>query len=287
MSRHVTMHDDRASTRDEKVSQRETRGLARSTRNVAISAAGVSRIVVSASGPFEILRDITLDVGRGEIVGIVGPSGGGKTTFLNIVAGLEPFSGGALVVEGAPPTAGAPDVAYAFARDALLPWRTALENVELALRLRRIPKREWGARALDALTGVGLADFADTYRAQLSQGMRQRVALARTFVTRPSLLLLDEPFAALDSQTRVILQDLLLSLLGDSGATALLITHDLAEAITIADRVVLFSNRPATVRAIYDINLPRPRSAIELRSDPTFQRIFETIWQSLGEEVTS
>lgn len=273
-----------AITPDKRVSAERSPGP---TPDVAIAAAGVSRVVANSSGPFEILRDITLDVGRGEIVGIVGPSGGGKTTFLNIVAGLEACSGGTLLVEGAPPTAGAPSVAYAFARDALLPWRTALENVELALRLRRVPKREWGTRALDALRGVGLAEFAGTYRAQLSQGMRQRVALARTFVTRPSLLLLDEPFAALDSQTRVILQDLLLSLLSESRATALLITHDLAEAITIADRVVLFSNRPATVRAVYDINLPRPRSAIELRSDPTFQRIFETIWQSLGEEVRS
>jgi len=251
-----------------------------------IVAKGVNHDVGSASQPLPVLRDINLRVADGEIVAIVGPSGCGKTTFLNLVAGLERLQTGSLLRNGDAPRSNSKDkTGYMFARDALLPWRTTLENVSLPLEIARINKRDREARAEQALASVGLADRLNSYRSQLSQGMRQRVALARTLVTEPRLLLLDEPFGALDAQTRIAMQELLLEVLDRYRATVLLVTHDLGEAITLADRVVLFSRRPASVTAVYEVRLSRPRQAIALQSDPEFHLIYETIWKALGSEV--
>ena len=230
----------------------------------------------------DILAGIDLAVRDGEFVAIVGPSGCGKTTFLNMVAGLQPHTSGRLSVIGAPPRAGRRETAYALARDALLPWRDALGNVELALQIRGVPPAERRRRAADTLAKVGLGDALARHPAQLSQGMRQRVALARTFVTEPRLLILDEPFAALDAQTRIRMQELLLALLRQFAGTMIMVTHDIAEAIMLSDRVVVFSKRPAVVTAIYDVRLDnRKRRGSELRSDPAFSRLFEQIWQDI------
>lgn len=252
-------------------------------RNLAIDAASVGLQVPGQAMP--ILDDVTMRVQEGEFVALVGPSGSGKTTFLNMVGGLQQFTQGHILVRGRAPERGRPDTAYALARDAMLPWRTAVRNVELALQVRGVPRRDRYERALEALTRVGLSDAADQYRSQLSQGMRQRVALARTLVTEPSLLILDEPFAALDAQTRILMQQLLLELLSQFSGAMIFVTHDISEAITLADRIVVFSKRPARVLKVYDVDLPRPRRAIELRANIHFTGLFEEIWEDIVQEM--
>ena len=238
-------------------------------------------------GP-DVLAGIDLTIYDGEFVVIVGPSGCGKTTFLNMVAGLQGFTSGHLRVAGNPPQAGRRETAYALARDALLPWRDALGNVELALQIRGVAPEERRRRAGQALARVGLADAATRHPGQLSQGMRQRVALARTFVTEPRLLILDEPFAALDAQTRIRMQELLLALLRQFSGTMIMVTHDIAEAIILADRVVVFSQRPATVTASYEVKLGnRQRKSSKLRTDPEFARLFERIWKDIEQEFVA
>lgn len=234
---------------------------------------------------FTAIASVDLSVRRGELVAIIGPSGCGKTTLLNILAGLEEPTKGEVMVAGAPPKAGSPRVGYLFARDSLLPWRTALGNAELAMEMRGVPKAERERRARQTLQDVGLGQFVDAYRAQLSQGMRQRVALARTLAAEPEILLMDEPFSALDVQTRFVVQDLFLALWSRSGSTAVLITHDLAEAIALADRVVLFTRAPGRIKSIFEVALPRPRSIRSLQSDDRFHRIYEAIWRELQDEI--
>ncbi len=235
--------------------------------------------------PFTAIASVDLNVRRGELVAIIGPSGCGKTTLLNILAGLEQQTEGEVVVAGAPPKAGSPRVGYLFARDSLLPWRTAVGNAELAMEMRGVPKLERRRRALQTLQDVGLGQFVNAYRAQLSQGMRQRVALARTLAAEPEILLMDEPFSALDVQTRFVVQDLFLSLWSRSGSTAVLITHDLAEGIALADRVLLFTRAPGRIKSIFDVPLPRPRSIRSLQSDDRFHQIYEAIWRELQDEI--
>jgi len=239
------------------------------------------KVRLSIAGAPDILAGIDLVVRRGEFVAIVGPSGCGKTTFLNMVAGLQSLTDGHLSVVGQPPRAGRAETAYALARDALLPWRDALGNVELALQIRGVPQQERRRRATAALAQVGLADALARHPAQLSQGMRQRVALARTFVTEPRLLILDEPFAALDAQTRMHMQELLLALLRQFSGTMIMVTHDIGEAIMLADRVVVFSKRPGVVTAVHAVELDRRKRASELRSDPAFVRLFERVWADI------
>jgi NitT/TauT family transport system ATP-binding protein len=236
---------------------------------------------LTPSRGIDILDNISLRVREGEFVAIVGPSGCGKTTFLNAVAGLVRPTRGSLRVRGGHPLAGRPDSSYALARDTLLPWRSALQNVELPLQIRGVDTSERRSRAKEALGRVGLADAGDRHPIALSQGMRQRVALARAFVTQPTLMMMDEPFGALDAQTRLLMQDLLLSLLDQFGGTLLFITHDLGEALVLADRVVLFSNRPARVSADYPVDIPRPRQAQEVRREPLYLRLYDEIWTAL------
>ena len=231
------------------------------------------------------LIDIDFEVDEGEFVAIVGPSGCGKTTLLNVLAGLEMVQDGAVSVAGADPNAGRHDVGYMLARDCLLPWRRALDNAALALELQGMSAKPRRERAAAALKSVGLERFVDSYPAQLSQGMRQRVALARVFAATPSLLLLDEPFSALDAQSRVMVQDAFLDVWEQRRTTVVLITHDLAEAICLADRVVVMSAGPGRVKGIHRIDLPRPRSASDLRGTAAFHRIYEAIWSDLRSEV--
>ena len=254
------------------------------TSTPAVSARNVGLFVETRKKLVRVLADVTLEVLPGEFVGVLGPSGSGKTMFLNTIAGFENISQGELTVLGSPPKAGRPDVGYGMARDGLLPWRTAAENVELSLEARGVGKKERHDRALEALRLVDLENFAGTYRAELSQGMRQRVALARTLVTNPSLLLLDEPFAALDAQTRILMQERLLATLASYSGTVFLVTHDVSEAIVLCDRVLIFTKRPARVKAEFRIDFERPRSAVELRSSRQFQEFHQAIWQELAEE---
>lgn len=238
-----------------------------------------------AGGTFTAIRDVTLDVARGEFVTVVGPTGCGKSTTLSLVSGLEPATQGTVTVNGAP-VRGIPDgVGYMFQSDAILPWKTVLDNVALGLRYRKVPGREAIARARDWISRVGLAGFEDRYPHQLSGGMRKRVAMAQTLITEPSVLLMDEPFGALDVQTRELMQDELLRLWSGSGAAVVFVTHDLTEAIALADRVVVMTAGPATVKDIVAVELPRPRKVEEIRLTEDFTQLYRRVWDSLREEV--
>jgi NitT/TauT family transport system ATP-binding protein len=243
------------------------------------------RFPTKDGGAFTAIRDVTLDVAAGEFVAIVGPTGCGKSTTLSLVSGLEPTSRGTVRVHGSP-VEGIPEgVGYMFQADAVLPWKNVLDNVALGLRYRGTPKQAAESQARDWIERVGLAGFEDRYPHQLSGGMRKRVAMAQTLITEPSLLLLDEPFGALDVQTRELMQDELLELWSGTGAAVVFVTHDLTEAISLADRVVVMTAGPATIKDVVPIDLPRPRRVEEIRLTPEFTEIYKHVWDSLREEV--
>jgi NitT/TauT family transport system ATP-binding protein len=234
------------------------------------------------------IAEASLEITTGEFVSLVGPSGCGKTTVLNMVAGLIEVQQGRILLAGQPPRIGREDVAYMFASDCLLPWRTTLENAAFGMELRGFPRETRSVRARALLGEAGLGGFEDAYVRQLSKGMRQRVALARTFGLPCDFLLMDEPFGALDPQTKLTLQQQLLTLWENhQGRTVLFVTHDLGEAIVMSDRVVVMSRRPARIKADIRIELPRPRNATELLRSPEFHRLYAYLWGELGEEITN
>jgi NitT/TauT family transport system ATP-binding protein len=232
-----------------------------------------------------VLERTNLHVTSGEFVALIGPSGCGKTTLLNMVSGLIEPSAGEVLVNGVRPQVGAANVGYLFARDALVPWRTAAGNVSLALEFRNVPVAQRAPTIARALAAVGLGDFADSYPSQLSHGMRQRVALARTLAPGPDTLLMDEPFSALDAQTRLVLQEQFVELWEARGSTVVLVTHDLGEAIALADRVVILSRRPGRLKAEFTVGLPRPRRVTELQGNHDYHRLYEEIWRVFRDEV--
>jgi len=229
--------------------------------------------------------DVSLTVRVGEFVSVVGPSGCGKTTLLNFAAGLLPpdVKRGELLISGKLPVIGNRDIAYMLARDALCPWRTTLENAELGCEIRGMPPEERRVRALDLIEKVGLKGFEASYPKALSQGMRQRVALARTFALNSPILLMDEPFGALDAQTKLQLEDVLLSLWQRERRTVLFITHDLSEAVLMSDRVIVMSARPGRIIADVAIGLHRPRSVRALQKDPAYHELYAEVWTKLEE----
>jgi NitT/TauT family transport system ATP-binding protein len=230
-------------------------------------------------------QDVSLNIKAGEFVSIVGPSGCGKTTLLNFMAGLLPPGAGrgTLLVNGRPPTTGNREIAYMLARDALAPWRTALGNAELGTEIRGVPLERRRERALDLLNQVGLKGFENAFPKALSQGMRQRVALARTFCVDAPILLMDEPFGALDAQTKLQLEDVLLSLWQKEQRTVVFITHDLSEAVSMSDRVIVMSSRPGRIIADVSIDLGRPRSVRALQKDPAYHELYSRVWTKLEE----
>lgn len=225
--------------------------------------------------------NISLTFAPGEFVSIVGPSGCGKTTVLNLLAGLMKVQTGTISIFGKPPQAGRHDVAYMLARDCLFPWLTAEQNAEFGAEIRNIDRARRRERARELLEAVGLKGFEDSYPKALSHGMRQRVALARTFCLESPLLLMDEPFGALDAQTKLQLEDVLLSLWMKERRTVVFITHDLAEAIAMSDRVIVMSRRPGRVIDDIRIDLPRPRSVSALQKDPDYHRYYSQVWETL------
>lgn len=231
--------------------------------------------------------DINLSFELGEFVSIVGPSGCGKTTVLNILAGLLPVQEGEVSIFGSAPKAGRNDVAYMLARDCLLPWLTAAQNAEFGASIRNVDRQKRESRAKELLEAVGLKGFESSFPKGLSHGMRQRVALARTFCLDSPLLLMDEPFGALDAQTKLQLEDVLLSLWSKEKRTVVFITHDLAEAITMSDRVIVMSARPGRVIDDIRIDLPRPRSVTELQKDPEYHKLYSKIWEKLEVGLSS
>lgn len=233
----------------------------------------------------EVLRDISFDIAKGDFVSIVGPSGCGKSTLLNIIAGLMPSSGGRISYGGVAAETKRRSIGYAFQRDSLLPWRSVLSNVELGLELRNVEKRDRQSVADEYISMVGLEMFRNYKPDQLSGGMRKRVELIRALVYEPDLLLLDEPFGALDAQTKVLLQDELMKLVARKAQTVLLVTHDLEEAIVLSDTVLVMSARPGRMKSRHSVKLPRPRTSIDARSSPAFYEHVQTLWQELKEEI--
>ena len=243
------------------------------------------RFAGSGGKPHTAVKDLTFTVDAGEFVAVVGPTGCGKSTTLSLVSGLEPPSSGEVEVNGEPVRGIPPGVGYMFQADAVLPWRSVLDNVAAGPRYRGVAKDEARRRASGWIEKVGLAAFDRYYPHQLSGGMRKRVALAQTLVNEPQIMLMDEPFSALDVQTRSLMQDELLRLWQGTGAAVVFVTHDLEEAIALADRVVVMTSSPATVKAVFDVPLPRPRDVEEIRLTPAFIEAYREVWQSLKEEV--
>ena len=252
----------------------------------AIDIRHVTRRFLTPDGRFNTaMRDFSLTVDRGEFVCIVGPTGCGKSTTLNLVTGLIRPSAGEVKVNGRPVSGIDPRVGFVFQSDALFPWKSVLANVAAGPRYRGIAKHDAIASARTWIARVGLGAYESLYPHQLSGGMRKRVALAQTFINEPGILLLDEPFSALDVQTRSVMQDELLRLWSGTGASVVFVTHDLEEAVALADRVVVLTASPATVKAVHRIDLPRPRVMSEIRYDPAFVEIAHRIWTDLRDEV--
>ncbi|WP_226504668.1 ABC transporter ATP-binding protein [Pseudomonas sp. MWU16-30317] len=232
-----------------------------------------------------VLDDFNLQVREGEFLSILGPSGCGKSTFLNILAGLTRKTGGQLDIDGQPLQGINRSQGVVFQGYALLPWRNVLDNIAVGLEIRGVGKRERLERAREYLSLVGLDGFAARYPHELSGGMRQRVAIARSLAYQPDVLLMDEPFAALDAQTRENLQDELLRIWESYKKTIVFITHSLDEAIFLSDRVAVMTQRPGRIKEIFDIDLPRPR-APGLRNTHAFVELRQRAWEALRDEVS-
>ncbi|BDO42951.1 ABC transporter ATP-binding protein [Cellulomonas sp. NTE-D12] len=252
-----------------------------------IELVGVTKRFVSPTGAaMTALRDVDFVVEPGQFCAVVGPTGCGKSTTLTMVAGLDRPTAGVVRVGGAV-VDGIPDsTSFMFQHDALLPWKSVLQNVALGPRFRGESKASALGRAREWLHVVGLSGFEDHHPHQLSGGMRKRATLAASLISEPSILLMDEPFGALDVQTKAIMSNELLTLWERTRPSVIFITHDLEEAVALADRVVVMTAGPGTVKAVYDIDLPRPRGAVqEIRFDSRFLELHQRIWESLREEV--
>jgi sulfonate transport system ATP-binding protein len=253
-----------------------------------IGFAGVGKRFAVRGREVQALQPVDLKVRAEEFVALVGPSGCGKSTLLNLVAGLLPPSEGVVTYDQKPVTGLNFRVGYMTQKDTLLPWRTAADNIGVSLELRcrrAIPKKEARERVAEIIDLVGLRGFENHYPAELSGGMRKRVALARTLIYEPETLLMDEPFGALDAQLKLVMQEQLQRLTQLRKMTVLFVTHDLGEAIAVADRVVVFTGRPGRIRTIREIDLPRPRDVYKIRFAESFSRLHEELWGELEEEV--
>jgi NitT/TauT family transport system ATP-binding protein len=252
----------------------------------SIELRGVTkRFLTPSGGIYTALRDLDMSVEPGEFCAVVGPTGCGKSTTLALISGLEPASEGEVEVFGKPVSGIAEGIGYVFQADAVFPWKTVLENVAAGPRYRGASNRDARERARDWISRVGLSGFEDRYPYQLSGGMRKRVALAQSLINGPRILLMDEPFSALDVQTRSLMENELLALWAASSASVVFVTHDLEEAISLSDRVFVITAGPGTVKATYKVDLPRPRNVAEIRFQPRFAEIYEEIWKDLKDEV--
>ena len=240
----------------------------------------VSLIYQTAEAETEALRGVNLTIDEGEFVAIIGPSGCGKTTVLSLISGLMKPTGGAIYLDGKPIDKPSGNIGYMLQRDHLFPWRTILSNVLLGPEIRKNKTDNAVKYANELLDKYGLGEFKKAYPRQLSGGMRQRAALIRTLCNRPKILLLDEPFSALDYQTRLRVCDDVHGIIKSEGKTAVLVTHDITEAISLADKIVVLSSRPATVKSIYAPGLSG--SPLQRRNDPEFGRLFDAIYKEVS-----
>ena len=258
----------------------------RTPDNARIDIRGLSKSFQLAGAAIEAVRDVSFSVRRGEFVALLGPSGSGKSTVLNMIATLVRPSSGEILIDGRPIVVGkaTPNVGYVFQRDTLFPWRNVADNIGYGLQLAGVPEAERQARVAASVAQAGLNGFEHAYPSALSGGMRQRAALMRTLVVEPQILLMDEPFGALDTHTKIDMHQVLLRIWEREQQTVLFVTHDLGEALTLADRIILFSARPGQVKDIFEVDFARPRDAVKIRETPRYAELFQHIWHSLGEE---
>ena len=235
--------------------------------------------------PLPVIGDVNFSVKPFEFVAVVGPSGCGKSTLLNIMSGLLKPQLGSVTLDGQTLHGITPRIGYVSQSDSLLPWRTTLANVELGMELRGVPKQERREKAMTLIRQADLSGFENAYPYQLSGGMRKRVDVIKVLAMDPEIIFMDEPFASLDVFTREMLQTYILSLWQTTQRTVVFITHDLTEAITLSDRVIVLTQRPARVKAEHVITLPRPRVPAELRFNPAFIQLHKNIWSDLKDEV--
>ena len=246
-----------------------------------VRARNVTRTFESAAGTLNAVEDVSLDIHTGEFLVLVGPSGCGKTTFLRLLAGLDTPTEGCFET-GTPP----PSNALVFQGRSVFPWMTVEDNIVYGLTLAGVPRRERARKGKELLEMIGIERFRFSYPHQISEGMRQRVAIARALAVDPDLLLMDEPFSALDEQTKLVLQDDVLNIRERTGKTIVLITHSIDEALVMADRVVVFTPQPGRIKAIVGVDYQRPRSFLNVRSDPHFGDRFQEIWTLLRSDST-
>jgi NitT/TauT family transport system ATP-binding protein len=241
-----------------------------------------------AAAPVNAIADIGFELHKGEVVSIVGPSGCGKTTLFNIIAGLLEPTQGKIQVNGKQVHQATGHVGYMLQKDLLLPWRTVLDNVIIGLQVRKMPRKDAETIARTLIEAYGLKDFEDSYPSALSGGMRQRVAFMRTLAFSPDVILLDEPFSALDSQTRLILQADMARIIRERNCSVVLVTHDVGEAITMADRIVVITSRPGRVKAIHTVGIDADlRHPMKIRKQQRFTELYETIWAELGVDIAA
>jgi NitT/TauT family transport system ATP-binding protein len=253
---------------------------------VRVELRNLTRDFVLPEGVIRAVDNVSLSVREGEFVSLIGPSGSGKSTILNMIPGLLESTSGDILTDGQPVTSAgvAEKIGYVFQKDTCYPWRTVKQNIALGLEMSGIPKARRDARVMEAIEKAGLRGFENAYPKMLSGGMRQRVSLMRTLIMRPGILLMDEPFGALDTHTKLEMHKLLLDVWEAERQTVLFVTHDLGEAITLSDRIVLLSARPGRIKEIFDVKLPRPRDAVRIRESVQYGTLFSEIWHSLGEE---
>ncbi|RTG91530.1 nitrate ABC transporter ATP-binding protein [Thermus scotoductus] len=251
-----------------------------------IECRGLTKLYTPDTGapPVKALEEVDLCVEEGEFVAIVGPSGCGKSTLLEIIAGLQKPTSGEVLVAGKPVRGPCAEVGIVFQGDSTFPWLNTLENIKFGMKAKGLPAKEQEERARQAVKLVGLEGFEHHFPRELSGGMRQRVAIARTLVLRPKIILMDEPFGALDALTRLFLGDELLRIWQETQATILFVTHDLLEALRLADRVVVMSSRPGRVKRVVSTGLPRPRDQ-KVMSSPRMAELANVLWEELKREV--
>ena len=242
----------------------------------------ISKIYQAKNGEIEALKDVNFTIDNGEYVSIIGPSGCGKSTLLSIIAGLEEKTSGKLYIDGKESSGLSSEIGYMLQRDSLLEWRSIYKNVLFGLEIRKINTLENRKYVEELLKKYHLYEFKDKYPSQLSGGMRQRVALIRTLAIKPKILLLDEAFSAIDYQTRLMVTKDIYGIIKNEHVTTLMVTHDISEAISMSDRIIVLTGRPATVKTIYSIDFEMEnRNPLNVRESPKFSKYFDSIWKEL------
>ena len=263
-----------------------TRGGATAAARARITVENLDKRYRTAAADVVAVENVSFTVRQGEFVALLGPSGCGKSTILNMVAGLLPKSGGGIHIDADEVVQGQVNrkVGYVFQRDTVFPWRTVEANIGYGLEIAGVPKAERAAKVARAVETAGLAGFEKSFPRQLSGGMRQRVALMRTLIMEPEILLMDEPFGALDTHTKLEMHKTLLEIWERERQTVLFVTHDLGEALTLASRIILLSARPGRLKEDFTVPFDRPRDPVALRATEEFGHLYSHIWNSLGEE---